>query len=208
MDMEDLLESILYLAPGFVALEFYRYIYPAKFRNQFTQISWSLITGFFIYVILLLLDRKFFGNSVVTDNEGFPTIWYVLFIPPVGFLFGCILVLVHYSRVKIAGWFKWSDFIAPDSLSTWATINKSWNRDWAVVYLRDGSIYLGGISSYTYDPNSKDQDFLLGNALRVDEDLQRKYNVDGAGVYLNTKDVIRIEFVKGMEEPSSGIDSD
>ena len=39
MPVKDLLEFILYIVPGFVALELYRASYPAKERNQFAQIS-------------------------------------------------------------------------------------------------------------------------------------------------------------------------
>ena len=53
----------------------------------------------------------------------------------------------------------------------------------------------GGITRYTWNPELDDQDFLLYDATCVDDDLKEKYIVDGIGVYLNTRDVNRIEFV-------------
>ena len=40
-----------------------------------------------------------------------------------------------------------------------------------------------------------DNDFLLAEAKRVDDDLVERYAVTGRGVYLNTRNVKRIEFV-------------
>jgi hypothetical protein len=65
-----------------------------------------------------------------------------------------------------------------------------------VVYLDDGSIYLGWIKDFTFDPDADDNDFLLADAKRVDDQLAEKYAVTGRGVYLNTRNVKRIEFVK------------
>lgn len=68
---------------------------------------------------------------------------------------------------------------------------------WAVVYLNDGTIYRGNIHYYTFDPNSEDYDFVLTDAFKVKDDLEEIYEVDGFGVYLSTKNVIRVEFLRG-----------
>ena len=76
------------------------------------------------------------------------------------------------------------------------------NTNWATVFLSDGAIYLGWISKYTFNPDAVDQDFLLSNARRVDEQLSELYRVTGIGVYINTRDVKRIEFVEGDPMPN------
>ena len=43
-----------------------------------------------------------------------------------------------------------------------------------MVYLDDGSIYIGYIYEYRFDPDCDDQDFVLSDAKRVDEDLNEK----------------------------------
>ena len=68
---------------------------------------------------------------------------------------------------------------------------------WAVIFLDDNSIYLGFIGTYRYDPDATDQDFLLAKAKRVDENLNVQYEIDGLGVYLNTRNVKRIEYYQG-----------
>lgn len=80
------------------------------------------------------------------------------------------------------------------------TVNSPDNKDWAVIFLDDGSIYSGWISDYRFDPDSSDQDFLLSKAKRVDDDLSPMYEINGIGVYLNTRNVRRIEFVKPAQE--------
>jgi len=64
------------------------------------------------------------------------------------------------------------------------------------VYLDDGAIYLGWIKEYTFDPDVESNDFLLAGAKRVDDNLNTTYLVNGQGVYLNTRNVKRIEFVR------------
>jgi len=54
---------------------------------------------------------------------------------------------------------------------------------------------LGWIKDFTFDPDAEDNDFLLADAKRVDDQLTAQYIVTGRGVYLNTRDVKRIEFI-------------
>jgi Family of unknown function (DUF6338) len=69
------------------------------------------------------------------------------------------------------------------------------STEYAVIYLDDGAIYLGWIKEYTFVPDAESNDFLLAGARRVDEHLNTIYLVNGQGVYLNTRNVKRIEFV-------------
>jgi hypothetical protein len=57
---------------------------------------------------------------------------------------------------------------------------------------------MGWIKEFTYDPDSPDNDFLLSMTKRVNDDLTVRYKVDGQGVYINTRNLRRIEFVRGF----------
>ena len=81
----------------------------------------------------------------------------------------------------------------------WVDVNDRTNKDWAIVYLDDGSIYLGWISNYTFNPNQQNHDFLLSNAKRLYDNLMVMYEIDGCGIYINTRDVKRIEFRSGLD---------
>ncbi len=95
------------------------------------------------------------------------------------------------DKVRLLG------FIAPDVQSIWAKVNQAHSTDWAVIFTDDGAIYMGWIEEFTYDPDAEDNDFLLSAAERLNDDFTSRYKVDGQGVYLNTKNVKRIEFVRG-----------
>ncbi len=187
------------MAPGFIALELYRAVNPARERNQFAQLIWSLIYGVLIYSIVKWFDGAHLNHLFQSDKEGFPTFRFIAVLWISGFLVGLGRIFIDYVRYDVSAWHEAYRFIAPDPQSIWAKVNQKIYKDWAVVYLNDGAIYLGWISEYTFNHNSEHQDFLLKNVKCVNEDLSVKYRVDGVGVYLNTKDVVRIEFVKGKK---------
>lgn len=90
-------------------------------------------------------------------------------------------------------------FLEIPSQSLWKKIISSSNQDWVAVFLDDGAIYLGWIREFSANPNYENQEFLLKYAARVDENLEFVYEVTGIGVYLNTKNVKRIEFIRNKE---------
>ena len=56
---------------------------------------------------------------------------------------------------------------------------------------------MGWISDWTFDPNESDQDFLLADAQKIDDEFNTIYQIDGKGVYLRTSWVTSIEFFRG-----------
>ncbi len=197
MPAKNLIEFILYLTPGFIALELYRAAYPAKERNQFAQIAWSVILGVIIFTFVNWVDEHFLNHALYSNSAGFPAYRFIIALYITGLSVGGVRIVFHWMRFRISMRLPRLRFIAPDPQSIWAKINERTNEDWAVVFLDDSSIYLGWISNYTYNPNAISQDFLLSRAKRVDDNLKTMYIVDGQGVYLNTQNVKRIEFVKG-----------
>ena len=83
----------------------------------------------------------------------------------------------------------------PDVNSIWARVNQRGTDQWAQVFLDNDVQYLGYIKYFKNDPDAADQDFLLAESYRVDKNRRPLYRVDGVGVYLNTRDVRRIEFL-------------
>lgn len=198
MSIEEIIGLILYIAPGFLTMEVYHVFYPVRERNNFILSAWSIIYGVTVFTLVRSIDSALLNNILQSNKKTFPTFPFIIILFFFGILVGLFLVLINRFRFVISQ--KWPQFkvIAPDPRSTWAKMNQPSNEDWAVVFLDDGSIYLGWIKYYTFDPNADNQDFLLSHAKRVDEKLNIKYEIDGFGVYLNTKDVKRIEFLKGQ----------
>jgi hypothetical protein len=197
MSIAEIIGLILYIAPGFLSMEVYHAFYPVRERNNFILSTWSIIYGVTISALVRGIDSALLNNILKSNEDTFPSFPFIIVLFFVGILVGFFLVLINIIRFRISQ--KWPRFkrIAPDPRSTWARINQPSNEDWAAVFLDDGAIYLGWIKYYTFDPNADNQDFLLSYAKRVDENLKVKYEIDGAGVYINTKDVKRIEFLKG-----------
>jgi len=111
-------------------------------------------------------------------------------------LWGFILAAFTRLRLFLSDTYPALDFISPDVQSIWASINQT-QAGWAVVFTDDGAIYMGWIGEFTYLPDAADNDFLLSDATRLNDDFTVSYEVKGQGVYLNTKNVKRIEFRKG-----------
>ncbi len=136
-------------------------------------------------------------KSQDSETSGFPASRFVAALLSAAVLVAFVRAGLHWIRFRVGIRWSWLGCIVPDPQSTWARVNQSSNTDWAVVFLADGSMYVGWIDQYTFNPNVENQDFLLGQARRVEEDLTEKYTVSGIGVYLNTRDVKRIEFIEG-----------
>jgi hypothetical protein len=196
-------EFVLYVIPGFIALEVYRAAYPVKTRSDFVSLTWSAIFGIMISYFLIWINGTLLSNVLHYTAGSLPSFEFLLGLICFGLAIGLIRILLHFLRFKVAASYKAFRGLNPDPQSVWVQVNRTNNRQWATVFLDDASIYLGFIETYKYDPDAIDQDFLLGQARRVDENLNVLYSVDGLGVYLNTKNVKRIEFYKGESDPKS-----
>ena len=182
--------------PGFVALRLFRAKYPVKEQSEFAEAAWSVIYGVLLVTVLRWCDRRWLHGFLNTNSTDLPGLRFALALVAVGLLWGGLLIFVHYLRFKCSGLHGILRGIAPDPQSIWAKINQPSNKDWAVVYCDDGAIYRGWIKEYTFDPDKDHNDFLLADAARVNDQLQPQYSVNGSGVYLSTRNVIRIEFVR------------
>ena len=197
MPVQSLTEFIIYIAPGFIALQLFRAIYPYKGQTQLSEVGWVVIYGVGLSAIVKWLDGHYLSYSLHTNKTGFPGLRFIVTLVVVGFIAGGIRVFIESMRFTVANKYPRFSKIAPDPQSIWGKINYPTNKDWAVIFLDDGSIYMGYISAYKFDPDTENQDFLLSEAKRIDENLREIYLIDGRGVYLNTKNVKRIEFLKG-----------
>ena len=144
-----------------------------------------------------MIGEGIFKLNLVSKVGSFPKPIFILMLLSIGYSIGWVMIGYRQSRYGLAKKYKKLEWIAPSEESIWVKVNQPDNTDWPVVFLKDKSIYVGWISNYTFDPNADNQDFLLKHAKRVDENLNEIYKINGLGVYLNTKDVTRIEYLKG-----------
>jgi hypothetical protein len=197
VQFNDLAQFVLYVIPGFVALEIYRHVYPVKTRSDFIVVTWSIVFGLMISFSLIWINENLFGSFFRFVPNELPSIGFLLALLSCGIVLGLIRVLLRKLRTLIADTTPFFQKLNPDPQNVWYQVNQAKEEYWAVVFLDDESIYLGYIKTFRSDPDKSEQDFLLSHASRVDDHLRVMYEVDGLGVYLNTKNVKRIEYYAG-----------
>lgn len=202
MPIQDIAEFLFYIAPGYIAIRFLRWRYPVRERDSFHEIASSVVLGVLIISLLKWIDQKFLCYFFESNTSGFPSLIYILSIVGFGIVAGIILIYLNKFRFYLAKKMNKLRFLSSGIDPVWLKLNDKDNQDWAIVFLDDGTIYSGWISNYTYNPNYQNQDFLLSRAKRLYENLYENYEVKGSGVYINTKDVKRIEFRKGRNKES------
>jgi hypothetical protein len=197
VQFNELAQFVLYVIPGFIALEIYRYVYPVKTRTDFIIVTWSIVFGLIISFSLIWVNENLLGNFLRFVPDKLPSIGFLLALLSCGIVLGLIRILLRKLRTLIADSAPFFQGLNPDPQNVWYQVNQAKEEYWAVVFLDDKSIYLGYIQSFRSDPDKLEQDFLLSHASRVDDHLRVMYEVEGLGVYLNTKDVKRIEYYAG-----------
>ncbi len=200
MPTENLTQFILYVIPGFVSFAIYKAYYPRKDRDTFIEVTNSIIAGIVILSLIKWIDRTAFNYFLYTNTTGLPGVRYSFALIIAGLLTGFLMVMQVKARSCLSRKFKVCKFLTPGFSTVWLKVND--NRDnWAIVYLDDDckTIYRGWISELTHDPENDHQEFLLSRAARIDENLKVIYTINGLGVYLNLRDVKRIEFYKSIK---------
>ncbi len=195
MSFNDIVSFFMYVIPGFISTAIYREKYPGKKQTEFSQLTWSIAISIFIFVVSQQLDLHWLHWNLFPDNIKFPRIRTIIFL----IVFAVIIAVLRIAKRELAEKFDCLKFFKIKPLSIWPIINNAAPSEWAYVTLADGSKYLGWIKEWTYDPNETDQDFLLAEAQKVDNNLKPIYKIDGKGIYLRTSWVVCIEFFKGKE---------
>jgi hypothetical protein len=126
------------------------------------------------------IDARYLGSELHSADDGFPRLAFIIGLLAAGVIWGLVLASFNWIRLVVSNKVQLLQFIAPDVQSIWAKVNGTETADWAVVFT-----------------DADDNDFLLSRAKRLNEDGSLLYEVDGQGVYLNTRNVKRVEFVKG-----------
>ena len=192
----DAFVLLLFLLPGFLAMQIYRARYPAKRLSQFEVIVWSVLHSFVVHLgiagFALVLGRSDLDLlNHGTNSSIHPSTIAVLLGG--GIVWGAVLVAFHWVRVKLP-------FLpSPDSLAIWplAAGGSAEDELWVVARTKQGAVYLGWVEKYSFDPTAEDHDFLLRPAYLVDPDLNVERDLTKGGVYLNTRDVDSLEMIPG-----------
>ena len=201
MPIDNIVDFILYVVPGFIATGIWYSHYPVKERSPLTQLAQTVLAGLIAITGVRWLDGEILNGVLHSSTSGPPDPLFTASILLTGVLLGYIAVWQVAIRSYLSKRVPFLSSLSSPPDSIWQYVNQPTVEDWAVVRLRDGAIYLGWISRYRFNPDAPDQDFLLTEARRVDDRLKVVYPVHGLGVYLNTRDVTSIEFVTSARHP-------
>jgi len=187
---------LLYLLPGFLAMQLYRARRPGKRISQFEVIVWSIFHSFIVHLGLAgaawalgrddldLLSRA--AESTIQPRT-------IIILLGGGLVWGGVLTASDWIRTNVP-------FLpSPDPQAIWPIVaGDAPKKDlWALVRTRQGVLYVGWIKQWSFDPAAEDHDFLLLPAYLVDEKLKVQRHLQKGGVYLNTRDIESFEMLPG-----------
>ena len=214
IEFSNILSILVFLIPGFIARELLLSAFPARKQSTVHTVVWSIVYSFILLIALHLVGKCCNVESldfILKNNNAFKPLSIVILILS-GIVLGVFLIALAEARFHIYRFcneslltdewqskiYPYTKYIGipPDTGSIWAEINSLTDGYHAVVFLDDNSIYRGWIGKYTYDPNVPDHDFLLSGAVKIDEDFVELYKIEGPGIYMNTRNVKRIELYK------------
>ena len=198
----QLADFLSLVAPGFIAIEVFRSEYPVKTRNDksnlYLYVVYSLISGVLLALAYRLPPSSSSGlgsrpgEAYFTRSFSSPLVilldWLVSFT--IDYVFGC------QSRPQ-----SLIGYVLTDPQTTWNRVNSDLKDRWAIVFMKDGSAYLGLRKYWNFDPDARSQDFFLESASRIDESVDMRgkpkawkdrYSVS-CGVYIDLSEVSRIE---------------
>lgn len=202
---------ILTIIPGFLALSIYWSKHPIKRPSDFVFTTSSIIIGSFITIIFLVFDQYFFFDVFQTkqviekflsssNSDQLKSETIIMFTVGQllsGILFGIFFYylreLYKYFQLKEWKYFKFIHY-RPEP---WMYINEQLESQWHRIYINDDLMYIGTITYYSKDPNLIDYAFILSNAnlYRFTNGLYLKIDEVIPHIYLNTRDIKRIEFL-------------
>jgi hypothetical protein len=201
-------DFIALVAPGFIAVEVFRSAYPVKTRSDKSNLYLYVVYSLICASILSLLSQHSSISVLGLKVPSRGTAFYPVVLLVVGWLVGQGCIIYYWSRHRLSKTCRHLSWLRPDPQNTWNRINSDFDKQWAYVFLKDGSVYLGYIRFWNFDPDSQTQDFFLGSARRVDESMdirgrkspkwKERYLI-GTGVYINTSEVSRIELHTSFE---------
>lgn len=196
-------DFIALVAPGFIAVEIFRSAYPVKTRsdksNLFLYVLYSLVCASILALLSQVDTSSVLGLKIPSKGSSL----YPVVLLSVGWIVGQLCTFLYWIRFHASKQVRFLKWVRPDPQSIWNRVNQDFDGQWAYVFLKDGSVYLGYVQFWSYDPDSSSQDFFMDRARRVDERLdmrgsktsewKERYMIE-TGVYISTSEVSRIEF--------------
>ena len=152
MPIDNIVDFIIYVLPGFIATEIYYSHFPARQRSAFTQLTQSVIGGVIAVSALRWVDERLLRGALQSAATPSPSPLFIASLLLSGLALGYIMVAQLDLRSYLTKRFHSLAWLSSSPDSIWLFVNQPSVQDWAVVRLKDGPIYLGWISRYRFDP--------------------------------------------------------
>lgn len=166
-------EVLLYIVPGFFILMILEAYTQRKKKSPMETILWSIFFSFLVEVALhLVLNIWSKLNTPVADlqNGNINAVKPLSLSPTVSIALSVILsgilgfVLVKFTGSKLGRWIvKKLNFNLQPGGDFWFETLKSQTGVWAMVYMKNGMVYRGQVSTFTADPNDSVKMLVLTN---------------------------------------------
>ena len=88
MPIENIIEFLLYIAPGYIAIQLFRFHWPVEKKDSFHDIALSVISGVAIISILKWTDKHWFNYFFESNLSGFPSAKFLSGIIIIGLISG------------------------------------------------------------------------------------------------------------------------
>lgn len=192
---------LVFIIPGFLALEVYRFLLPTKKRNTFERLLESiflsyLIYGLFLGINWLLCAIRKTNNNVTTDQLATSTIYIILLM---SIIIGIALALISKSALFKNAMKRVFNISIIEHPTVWNAVLQRKDSAWVRVYLdNDRIIYIGWLDKYSCNPNDDVREIYLTSYQSYSYDepehpIDNFIEIDTNGVLINADRISRIE---------------
>lgn len=198
MDVANITAVLLYVAPGFLAVQLRYFLVPARKGSDFELLAWSVVISVASYeaACFAVFLRHGAGWRDATGLGNWP---FVLFQWGFAFALGYLLAFVSTRdltrRLLLRVGIDYSQFP-----SVW---NETWQRPqgapWVRVRMTDGSVCCGAVAQYTRDPAETDREMYLYPIFSLDEQDEPKERLPGVGVFIRAAQIVSVELLDVAE---------
>ena len=196
VDINQIINSIIYIIPGFIALSVYYFLIPTRKRSDFERLISSIIFSIPIYAIILFFENLL--NLYLRANKEIyiPLSWFIAVI--LGLMLSKIVSSVWFNNIITSIGIKFK--LKP---RVWNEVFDLPEAKWVRVVLSNGNVYIGSLSLYSLDPNDPDKDIFLHPAylLKKQSDNEIKstefeiVEIIEKGVYIRGANIVSVEFL-------------
>lgn len=200
MDINQIINSILYIIPGFIVLSSYYFLIPTRKRSDFERLIASIIFSIPIYGLVLLVELL-----LKWDLKTHKALYIILSWP--------IAVILGWLLSKIIGYKWFNKIIALLGIkfklkpTVWNEVFDLPEAKWVRTVLSSGNVYIGRLELYSLDPNDPDKDIFLHPAylLKKQSDNEIKSTefeiaeFIEKGVFIRGLNIVSVEFLPDIE---------